>query len=402
MVDFLEKEKCCGCSACANICNFDAISMKVDSEGFMYPETNLKMCCHCRACETVCPVANQDEKEVEEPAAYAVTSKREDVLLRSSSGGFFSHLANYVLAQGGTVFGAAFSSVIEVQHKAVTDEKDLYCLCGSKYVQSDINQCFRSCRDLLRDNKLVLFTGTPCQIAGLNHFLNKKYDNLLTMEIICHGVPSPKVLKKYIENIEKRKKKKVSSICFRSKYTGWENYSVEYQYDDESKDLIKHQDDLYNKIFLSNYVLRKSCYNCCFKQGKSNADITCGDFWGVRSVVPKMSDNNGISLVLCHSNKGGKYLDLIEACLQKESVKYEDAISENPVYLSSVRKPGSRDLFFSDIRWKSIDKCIQYFCSEDEHILKKIQFREDRKAVCQEKGVVYSLLWAIKNAKSIL
>lgn len=402
MVGFLEKEKCCGCSACVNICNFNAISMKEDKEGFMYPEINSQMCCHCKACEKVCPVLNLDEKEVKEPDAYAISSNKKEILLKSSSGGVFSHLANYVLEQGGIVFGAAFSSVIEVQHKAVANKKDLIFLCGSKYVQSDINQSFRFCRDLLRDNKLVLFTGTPCQIAGLNQFLNKKYDNLLTMEVICHGVPSPKVLKKYIKNIEKKKRKKVSSIGFRNKETGWENYSVQYRYEDESIDIIKHQDDLYNKVFLSNQALRNSCYNCCFKQGQSKADITCGDFWGIQNVVPQMADNNGVSLVLCHNDKGKEYLDLIDSDLQKVNVKYKDAISGNPAYLLSVRKPGTRVLFFSDIQWKSIDKCIQYFCSEDESILKKIQFREDRHDVRQEKGTVYSLLWAIKNLKRVL
>lgn len=402
MVEFLEKEECCGCSACANICNFNAISMKVDSEGFMYPEINQKICCHCGACEKVCPVVNRDEKKRKEPEAYAMTSKQEEILLNSSSGGFFPHLANSVLNQGGIVFGAAFSSAIEVQHKAIVDKKDLRMLCGSKYVQSNINQSFRLCRDLLQKNKVVLFTGTPCQIAGLNQFLNKKYDNLLTMEVICHGVPSPKVLKKYIKNIEKRKKKKVSSIDFRNKDTGWENYAVRYQYKDKSIDIIKHQDDLYNKIFLSNQALRNSCYNCYFKQGKSNADITCGDFWGIQSIVPQMASNNGVSLVLCHTDKGKKYLDLIGSCLEKKRVEYEDAIGGNPVYLSSVRKPGARALFFSDIRWRNMDKCIQYFCSKEESILKRIQFREDRHDVCQEKGIVYSLLWTIKNVKRIL
>lgn len=402
MVDFLEKEKCCGCSACANICNFNAISMKEDSEGFMYPEINPQICYHCGACEKVCPVLNQDEKEREEPDAYAVTSNKEEILLKSSSGGVFSHLANYILNQGGIVFGAAFSSVNKVQHKAVTDKKDLMTLCGSKYVQSDINQSFCACRDLLRDNKLVLFSGTPCQIAGLNHFLKKKYDNLLTMEVICHGVPSPKVYKKYIRNIERRKRKKVRSVCFRSKDTGWENYSVKYQYEDGNIDLIKHQDDLYNQIFLSNQALRNSCYNCCFKRGKSNADITCGDFWGIRNVVPKMADNSGVSLVFCYDDKGKKYLDLIAPYLQKVNVKYKDAISGNPVYMASVRKPGSRALFFSDIRWKKIDKCIEYFCSEDGNILKKIQFREDVNDVRREKGVAYSIMWSIKNIKKFL
>lgn len=402
MVNFLEKEKCCGCAACVNICNFNAISMKADIEGFLYPEINQKICCHCGACERVCPVVNRDEKERKEPDAYAITSKREDILLKSSSGGFFSHLANSVLDQGGIVFGAAFLSAIEVQHKAVADKKALMALCGSKYVQSNINKSFRSCRDLLHENKLVLFTGTPCQIAGLNQFLNRKYDNLLTMEVVCHGVPSPKVLKKYIKNIEKKKRKKVSSICFRNKDTGWENYSVRYQYEDESMDIIKHQDDLYNKIFLSNQALRNSCYNCYFKQGRSDADITCGDFWGIENVVPQMADNNGVSLVLCHTDKGKKYLDSIAFYLQKEGVQYEDAVIGNPAYLSSVKKPGSRALFFSDIRRKNIDKCIKYFCSEDESKLKKIQFREDRNDVRQEKGIIYSLLWAIKNVKRIL
>lgn len=207
MINFLEKEKCCECYGCANICKFNAISMKADSEGFLYPYINKKLCRHCGACEKVCPVLNQYEKKKKEPKAYAITSKQEDILLKSSSGGLFSHLANFVLIQNGIVFGASFSSAIEVQHKAITDEKDLMLLRGSKYVQSNIDQSFCSCRDLLNKNKLVLFTGTPCQIAGLNQFLNRNYDNLVTMEIICHGVPSPKVLRKYIKNLERKKRK---------------------------------------------------------------------------------------------------------------------------------------------------------------------------------------------------
>ena len=153
---------------------------------------------------------------------------------------------------------------------------------------------------------------------------------------------------------------------------------------------------------MSNQALRNSCYNCCFKRGKSNADITCGDFWGIRNVVPKMADNSGVSLVFCYDDKGKKYLDLIAPYLQKVNVKYKDAISGNPVYMASVRKPGSRALFFSDIRWKKIDKCIEYFCSEDGNILKKIQFREDVNDVRREKGVAYSIMWSIKNIKKFL
>lgn len=402
MIELIEKEKCCGCSSCASVCIKGALRMKEDVEGFLFPSVNAKLCVKCGACVAACPITNGDNFAEAEPKAYAATCVQDDLVCQCSSGGVFALLAKQILNQSGCVFGAAFTKQMVVEHICVEHENELKALFGSKYVQSSIGSSYILCKNELQKNRRVLFTGTPCQVAGLKQFLKKEYDNLLTMEVICHGVPSPKILKKHIANKEKKTCMRIVNFCFRSKKTGWENYSVEYKYEDGSIESVMHRDDLYSRVFLSNLALRKSCYTCEFKNGKSGADITCGDFWGIENVVPQMYSDKGVSLVLCHSDKGRTAFDKILPELVFEQVDFNDAVVGNPSYLYSTRQPAARKLFFNDINKKNIEVCIHYFCDDDRKTQAKVLFREDMEAVQFQKGTLYSYLWAMKNIRRLI
>lgn len=402
MIELIEKEKCCGCSSCASVCIKGALRMKEDEEGFLFPSVNTKLCVKCGACVAACPVINGNNFTETEPKTYAAACMQDDLLCQCSSGGVFALLAKQILNQNGCVFGAAFTEQMVVEHICVEHENELRPLFGSKYVQSSIGSSYIRCKNELQKNRPVLFTGTPCQVAGLKQFLKREYDNLLTMEVICHGVPSPKILKKYIVSKEKKTGMGMVDFCFRSKKTGWEDYSVEYKYEDGSIESVMHHDDLYNRVFLSNLALRKSCYTCDFKNGKSGADITCGDFWGIQSVAPEMYSDKGVSLVLCHSGKGKVAFDKISSELVLEQVDFSDAVAGNPSYLCSTRRPAARKLFFDDINKKDIEVCINYFCNDDRKVQARILFREDMAEVQSQKGTLYSYLWAMKNLRRII
>ena len=228
MIKIKAKEDCCGCYACYNICPKECITMESDNEGFWYPKIDKDKCINCNLCEKVCPIINKPNSSLYEKKSYAVFNKNEKIRLESSSGGIFSLLAEYVINNHGNVYGAVFDEDFNVKHVKINILQDINLLRGSKYVQSRINDIFKSIKFDLKNNKIVLFTGTPCQIAGLQSFLQKKYDNLILMDIVCHGVPSPLVWQQYINELKQNYKQNIKSIYFRDKSTGWKTYSVKF------------------------------------------------------------------------------------------------------------------------------------------------------------------------------
>lgn len=304
VIDSVERKDCCGCSACVQICPEGCLAMKADRHGFCFPELTERSCSDCGLCQRVCPVLEKGGEFVEPQEVYAVRNLREQVRMKSSSGGVFAFLAGRVLDEGGVVFAARFDSGWRVVHDCTERAEDLPRFMGSKYVQSDIGDCFTRARDYLKNGRRVLFVGTPCQIKALRLFLNKPYDKLTTVDFVCHGVPSPSVWRKYLEDVVKKNGmtlEDIQDITFRNKDVSWRRYSVMIR----AKDRTIVREDLYHNAylrgFLKNLYLRPSCHDCHARNFSSLSDITVCDFWGVDNYHAQIDDNKGVSAVFVHN-----------------------------------------------------------------------------------------------------
>lgn len=349
-IDIRDPKDCSGCGACAQSCPKQCIGFVTDLEGFSYPKVDTGVCIECGICKTVCPFIEPYIEEGNIDLCCAAINKSEQERQRSSSGGIFVHLARKIIADGGVVFGAKFNSDWSVSHGYAITESELAGMSGSKYVQSDTGDTYSRCKEFLRQGCKVLYSGTPCQISGLNKYLKNKYkDRLLTVEVICHGVPSPGVWKAYLE--EYQKVDEIRNISFRAKDPSWEQFSMKIDYDETT--YIKHaNEDLYVSGFLRNLYLRPSCYACKCRNGISGADITLGDFWGIDNVLPDLNDHKGVSLVICHSKKGVMVFESLD--LNYQEVETSTAIKFNQPYCSSVPRPYKSDIFWKQYRKKGI------------------------------------------------
>lgn len=359
MIDIKDKEKCSGCGACKNICPKNAISMIEDEEGFLYPKINSEYCFNCGLCKRVCPILNSKQEDTQIPKAYAAYNKDENIRMKSSSGGIFTQLANVIIKNNGVVFGAIFDKDFCVIHDKVTNEEDLEKIRGSKYIQSDIKDTYRKAKQYLEEGREVLFTGTPCQIEGLYSFLMKDYKNLYTQDIICHGVPSKNIWKKYLEYRKEIDKGFLEKITFRDKHDkGWSNYQLSFKYDNKIVN-INHNEDLYMKLFLKDVALRPSCYECKFKKKHRRSDITLADFWGINNILPSMNDEKGTSLVIVNSKKGQNLFLKISNGIKYELVDFEDAIRDNKSMIKSANIEKKRkDLILYNDNFEEIVKNI--------------------------------------------
>lgn len=297
------KINCCGCGACAQICPKNCIEMKEDREGFAYPVIDQTRCIGCGLCEKTCPMLHQTKRS-DEVAVYGAASKDIQLLKRSSSGGVFGLLADYVLKAGGAVFGCAFNDNLEPKHSMAENEEDVKKFHGSKYVQSDAGNTYAECKMLLQQGKSVLYSGTPCQIAGLKQYLEKEYDKLICVEIICHGVPSPGLWKQYVKELEAVKGKRIVKVAFRYQDQGWKKYRFFTQYEDGTMEVIPGSESSFVWAFLNKLTLRPSCYDCKFRLDYSKADLIIGDFWGVGRYHQKFNEENGVSVVLILGPRG--------------------------------------------------------------------------------------------------
>lgn len=341
MIEILHKEDCCGCEACRQCCPHKSISMKMDEEGFLYPITDKTNCVQCGLCERVCPVLNPYDEHLP-ISVNAFTHSDENIRMNSSSGGFFTKIATAIIERGGVVFGACFDEEWRVVHTYIDKMEDLPLLQGSKYVQSSVGDSYINAKRFLQDGVPVLFTGTSCQIAGLKRFLRKDYDWLYTMDVICHGVPSPLVWKDYLHSISSVSD--IESVSFRNKSTGWKNFSLAIRRKDNSMLVEPFTRNLYMKGFLNNFFLRPSCYKCPAKKGKTNSDFTVGDFWGVDKRYPELDDDKGISVVLINTAKG----DVVyQSCgIEKKQISYSDVVEHNRAMVASPYKEWYNTLFW--------------------------------------------------------
>ena len=363
MIELKEKKDCCGCSACVQKCPKQCISLREDCEGFLYPEVDQSICIDCGLCEKVCPILHQGE-EHKPLKVYAAKNHDEEIRKQSSSGGIFTLFAEKIINEGGVVFGARFDENWEVKHDYTETIEGLAAFRGSKYVQSRIEDNYRKAETFLKQGRKVLFSGTPCQIAGLKCFLRKEYENLLTVDFICHGVSSPGVWRQYLKETVARMCDKnsvstdpismenahVESISFRDKSHGWKKYSFALTLSATTRSGVKNTVSLcevfpqntFMKGFLADLYLRPSCYACAAKSGKSGSDITIGDLWGAPSIIGNNDDDRGTSLVLI--NKETTILE--DAPLWMEQIDYQSAFIYNPSIERSVRIPQKRDLFY--------------------------------------------------------
>lgn len=374
MEEILEKKKCTGCSACANICPKGAIELIKDNDEFKHPKINQGKCINCGLCRRTCPVLNTRENSSLNKC-YVAYNKSEEVKKTSSSGGVFDALAKNILEDGGIVIGAAFNNNMELNHVAIEKVSDLEKLKGSKYLQSNLDNIFSYIKKQL-SNKKILFVGTPCQVAGLHAYLKKDYDNLICVDLFCHGVPSPKLFKKYINELENDNNSKVVKYNFRDKKTGWDTYSNTITFKDNKKISELQINNYYMKLFLADIALRESCYNCGFKLGNKYSDITLGDFWGVKKYYPKMYSKNGVSAIIINTEKGKKMFESISNNLKYKECKLEEIIAGNPSLEHSGKYPTHRNEFFEDINKLSIKNLSQKYAGIP--IIKRIKIKVKR------------------------
>lgn len=374
MVEIKDLYKCCGCGACEQICPKHCITMARNEEGFLYPQIDHDACIKCGKCDKCCPVIQLNIKENENKniLAHAAKSNNEEVRKNSSSGGLFTEIATYILQNGGVVFGAAFDENFKVIHIGVDNIEYLDRLRGSKYVQSEIGNTYIQAKEYLDAGRIVLFTGTPCQIAGLYNFLSHDYENLYTQDIICHGVPSPLVWEKYIEYREAEAAAKLRRTFFRHKKYGWKKYSVQFEFTNCTEYLQILTEDLYMRSFLRNLSLRPSCYFCAFKTKNRPSDFTLADFWGVWNICPEFDDDKGISLVILHSERARAIFEKIKTNINCQNVDFDEAIKYNSAMIKSVPQNADRANFFDSIRSRGFYGVLKYVRVPLSQKIKKI------------------------------
>ena len=368
MIKLERKEDCVGCWSCVQRCPKHCLSMREDSEGFLYPEVDASSCIDCGLCEKVCPVIHPGEARRPE-SSYAAVNGDEAVRRSSSSGGVFTALAESVIGRGGVVFGARFNAQWEVEHGWTDRVEGLSAFRGSKYVQSRIGGSYGEVESFLRSGREVLFSGTPCQVAGLRRYLRKDYVGLTTLDFICHGVPSPGVWREYLqEEIARQCDRKntvspvpiserdalIEGISFRNKAEGWKKFSFSLSLSLPAGQGTKYSVFLcellsrnaYLRGFLSDLYLRPSCYACPSKQLKSGSDLTVADYWGVSAVHPELDDDGGVSVLLVNTARGASLVETMRG-VRLTPTSYESVLRYNPALERAARRPEARDRFFA-------------------------------------------------------
>lgn len=356
-----DKENCTGCFACKQACKQGAISIDYSDKGFAYPTINCDLCIGCRACEKACPIISLQPPYHynSESPCYSAYQKKMDVRKRSSSGGMFYTIAKHILDQGGVVFGAAWTDKLHLKHIEAFNEETLEKLLRSKYVQSDTSEVLVQVKQRLDEGKNVLFCGTPCQVAAMKSYLRgKEYENLLLVDVICQGVPSPSIFRKYIDEVEAKHHTKIVDVTFRSKKYGWRCGLLLLLLCEDGRTIeVKYGKNTYYRAFLRNYFMRESCYNCQFKTSNKGcfSDITLADFWRIGIKVPYKCDTyeSGVSAVLTNTPKGVKVFGEIKEDVVWEERTYDEFSTNGGLMVA--QRPQNWKLAFETAKVESFD-----------------------------------------------
>lgn len=371
MINIINKISCCGCTACASICAHDAITMQPDALGFLYPVVEKSKCVECGLCEKVCQFNDNYDRSLNllEPIAYAVRHKDINEVMKSRSGAAFVAISNYILEQGGVVYGAGYKDHFRVAHKRATTKEARDEFRGSKYVQSDLTGIFRMVKEDLMKGLIVLFSGTPCQTSGLNAYISKRLrENLVLIDVVCHGVPGPYLWRDYLSCLEEKEKDTIQGVDFRDKREfGWRAHVETFKYVHTSeRKRYKHR-------FYQEIAFRPSCHNCPFSNTKRPADITIGDCWGWENVCPEMNkDDKGVNLLLLNTEKGSQLFDqIVDVLLCKPLIKNTYL---QPNLISPTSKHPKQDQFEKDYVKYGISYVVEhcYTPQSTKHRIKNI------------------------------
>ena len=371
MIQIKDKADCCGCTACASICPKDAITMEPDTLGFKYPKVDLDKCIDCGLCEKVCAFNDNYDKSLnlKEPEIYAARHKDMHEIETSRSGAAFIAISDYILENGGIVYGVGYKDHFRVAHKRATTKEERNEFKGSKYVQSDLDEIFRQVKEDLKQGNTVLFSGTPCQTAGLNSYIGKKLrENLVLVDIVCHGVPSPYIWRDYLAYIEKKYKNEVLKVNFRDKTRiGWSGHIESFVFENGEKIESK----IYTDLFYKHIMLRPSCGNCHYTNFKRPSDITLADFWGWEKTDPNINiDDKGISLIFVNTGKGCVLLDKIKDRTTIIPTEMENCIQPNLKHPTKFNPKWNS--FEQEYKRKGFGYILKIYHNKNNMIVKKI------------------------------
>ena len=367
-LNITDKSNCTGCGACLNRCPCDAISMQADSEGFLYPIVNDQICIDCGQCVDVCPLLTPRSETsgaaLDSATVYAAWSCNEERRINSTSGGVFSELAQYVFRQGGSVAGAVYGKRFAIHHILTDNPDDLKALRQSKYAQSDIQLVFREVDARLKERKLVLFCGTPCQCAGLRAMLGRDTPNLLLCDFICRGINSPKAYQSYLDMLERRYDSSIEKVHFKNKDFGWNGFHTQITFSNEKKYSQSRSTDPFMVAYLQyNLFLRPSCHTCQFKGNWRNVDLTLGDFWGIGRIRADLDSDQGTSVVIASSPRGRAAMEAIKNFIVCEEMTLENVKAGNR-YLTETVPPGkNRKAFFAHLNDWPFEKLMKRYAS---------------------------------------
>ena len=371
------KMECTGCGACVSVCPKHAITMQPDEEGFLYPVVDQKACISCDLCEKRCPTDKQ--KQERRVAVLGAQNLDREIRAASSSGGVFTALAQDMIARGGVVFGAVFDEALNVEHVGAMDLREIAAMRGSKYVQSASAEAIEHAAQLLACGMPVLFSGTPCQIDGLLARLHgKNTEQLITVDIVCHGTPSPGVFASYIKELEKMRGAKVTAYSFRDKRFGWKDFAAVATFEDGSEHVGTQRDEPYLRGFLANLYLRPSCTACSQLRGARHvSDLTLADLWGAHELYPAEDDDTGLSLVIVNTQKGMKAIEACAKTIRTFEAEKNGMLRFNPSLDSTAAAHRKRKAFFAAYKKrgferKTVEKLLAPM-SKPEKIVRRIE-----------------------------
>lgn len=358
VVSVLDADNCCGCETCLQVCSRNAITLENKDDGFSYPKVDYERCTQCGACTMGCPSLTKVNGSIP-LQVFAVRHVDTDVVKNSTSGGAFTALSDHVLENGGLVFGASLCDEFKCRHIQADNAVDRNRMRGAKYIQSQMGNSFSRVKEGLLKNKQVLFSGTPCQIAGLRNYLrNVNLKSLILVDIVCHGVPSPQVFKDHIQWLEKRKGK-VKQYIFRSKDVGWHGLNTKVIYTNGTEEVNTINTNAYSRLYFNSLITRKSCFVCRYASAERLGDITISDFWTIDKCNTELNDERGTSCVYINTEKGKKIFDRVMDSLNVEEHSFEESIQPN---LSRPTCPSEdRNLFWKDYHAKGFGYCVRKY-----------------------------------------